>query len=135
MFVAALSLTLAGCGTALSPSASPKATQEPRKYIYREIGGQALPAYVFFPGGERNRTPTSAILLFHGGGWSVGSADWTFASARRFAGLGMVAISIEYRLSQGDITQMSLLECHGAIRCKRLIIQTEVPRLSRCSHR
>jgi acetyl esterase/lipase len=47
--------------------------------------------------------------LFHGGGWSAGSADWTFDSARRFAGLGFVAISVEYRLSQGEETPIEAL--------------------------
>jgi acetyl esterase/lipase len=26
----------------------------------------------------------AAILLFHGGGWSAGSAEWTFGDARCF---------------------------------------------------
>src|SRR4029079_18179223 len=53
---------------------------------------------------------SSAILLFHGGGWNAGSAEWTFDAARRFAALGIVAISVEYRLSEGKITPIEALD-------------------------
>jgi acetyl esterase/lipase len=49
------------------------------------------------------------VLLFHGGGWSVGTPEWTFDAARRFLAHGMVAISVEYRLSEGDVTPIEAL--------------------------
>jgi acetyl esterase/lipase len=87
---------------------------EPSSHIYREVDGQSLKAYVF-PASDSNRTPAAAILLFHGGGWSAGGADWTFDRARRFARMGMVSISIEYRLSEGAITPIEALSdaCHA----------------------
>lgn len=39
----------------------------------------------------------------------MGSPEWTFAAARRFAARGMVAIPIEYRLSEGDVTPIEAL--------------------------
>jgi acetyl esterase/lipase len=48
-------------------------------------------------------------LLFHGGGWSAGAPDWTFASARRYADLGLVAVSIQYRLSNETVTPIDAL--------------------------
>jgi acetyl esterase/lipase len=84
--------------------------QEPQAYVYREVDGQKLKAYVFVPPSEPSRKPTSAILLFHGGGWVAGSAEWTFGDARRFAALGMVAIAVDYRLSRGKATPIEALD-------------------------
>jgi acetyl esterase/lipase len=81
----------------------------PAIHIYREVDGRALRAYVFSPSARNDRAPASAILLFHGGGWSAGSPEWTFEAAGRFAALGMVAIPIEYRLSEGKVTPIEAL--------------------------
>ncbi len=108
-FIAVLVLALTGCLTALAQPASDKAAQLPQTYVYSEIGGQKLKAFVFFPVGREVRKQASAILLFHGGGWSAGSAEWTYEAARRFAALGMVAVSVEYRLSQGNVTPIEAL--------------------------
>ena len=80
-----------------------------REYVYREIDGRALRAYVFSPA-DRSGTSRGAILLFHGGGWAAGSPEWTFDTAQRLAGLGMVAISIEYRLSLEGLTPVEALD-------------------------
>jgi acetyl esterase/lipase len=77
--------------------------------VYREVGGASLRAYVFLPPGRREGEGASAILLFHGGGWSTGSPVWTFPAARRFADSGLVAVAIEYRLSVGSVTPMDAL--------------------------
>jgi acetyl esterase/lipase len=82
---------------------------QPRAYVYREIDGVALKAHVFLPLRHPDREQAAAILLFHGGGWTAGSAEWTFDTARRFASLGMVAISVEYRLSRGSVTPVEAL--------------------------
>jgi acetyl esterase/lipase len=76
---------------------------------YREIGGDSLHAYVFLPPGHRPANAADAILLFHGGGWSAGAPEWTFAAARRFADSGLVAVAVEYRLSTGDLTPIDAL--------------------------
>jgi acetyl esterase len=44
------------------------------------------------------------VLLFHGGGWTAGSASWLYDTARRFASIGFVAIPIEYRLANDTVT-------------------------------
>jgi acetyl esterase/lipase len=97
------------CGAGLAAQVAPGEAL-PRSYAYREAGGRPLRLHVFAPG-ERRALParTHAILLFHGGGWASGAADWTFATARRFADEGLVAISVEYRLSQGSITPVDAL--------------------------
>jgi acetyl esterase/lipase len=54
-------------------------------------------------------------LLFHGGGWAAGAADWTFERARRYAQMGFVALSIEYRLAGETTTPIEALDdtCHA----------------------
>ena len=94
-------LALSACRT--SPAPSPTLTQiheTASKHTYRTVDGQALAAYVFPPSARMADDSTSAILLFHGGGWSSGSPEWTFGEARHFANLGIVAISVQYRLSR-----------------------------------
>ncbi|MEW6363324.1 MAG: alpha/beta hydrolase [Acidobacteriota bacterium] len=83
---------------------------EPQMYTYREIDGTPLHAYVFAPADRGKAEPANAILLVHGGGWSAGSAEWTFDAARQFAESGLVAISIQYRLSEGDVTPIEALD-------------------------
>lgn len=78
--------------------------------VYRVAGAESLHAHVFLPPGHRAADRSPAILLFHGGGWSAGSPDWTYAAARRFADWGMVAIAIQYRLSNGDVTPLDALD-------------------------
>jgi acetyl esterase/lipase len=87
----------------------PDAVQEPQAYTYREVGGRSLQAHVFPAGKGTGTQARSAVLLFHGGGWYVGSPEWTFESAQRFASLGMVALSVEYRLSSDTITPIDAL--------------------------
>lgn len=77
---------------------------------YRVIDGDSLLAYVFLPTDPGMSDTTNAILLFHGGGWSAGSPEWTFPAAQRFAASGLVAVAIEYRLSTGDITPVDALD-------------------------
>ncbi len=70
----------------------------PRLETFKRVDQLELKAHVFEP-------PTSsmalrpAILLFHGGGWNSGDGSWVYPSARRFAALGLVAIAVDYRLS------------------------------------
>lgn len=103
---------LVGCRTSPpppAPAALANISAAPHVHTYRKASGQSLEAYVFPPTARDASKPASAILLFHGGGWSAGSPEWTFPAARRFAARGMVAISIEYRLSEGDVTPIDAL--------------------------
>ena len=111
-----LVVLLAGCASA-TPTGQPTGSSEPVEpsiQTYREVDGQSLKAYLFEPAGQ-SRSSRAAILLFHGGGWSSGGADWTFDRARRFASIGLVSISIEYRLSEGVVTPIEALSdaCHA----------------------
>lgn len=81
----------------------------PSIHTYREVDGAALQLYVFMPAGASRNARVPAILLFHGGGWVAGAPDWTFAGARRYADLGLVAVSVQYRLSDERVTPIDAL--------------------------
>jgi len=104
-FVAALAVL----GHSDRPLAQPSEPTPSIDRVYREIDGDSLHAYVFLPPGDRADEAASAILLFHGGGWSAGGPEWTFAAARRFAESGLVAVAVQYRLSTGAITPIDAL--------------------------
>ena len=105
-----LILAWTGVLSAQAVPAAADAAQQPRPYVIREIDGQKLNAYVFQPQGKISLKPTAAVLLFHGGGWVAGSADWTSNEARRFADLGLTAVTVDYRLSEGKITPIEALD-------------------------
>ena len=44
----------------------------------------------------------AAVLVFHGGGWSIGEASWGFSTAQHYAKKGMVAFSVQYRLENAE---------------------------------
>jgi acetyl esterase/lipase len=100
--VAALGCLLAGSSVAASDEAPPPS------YVYREVGDRQLRAFVTLPDAPGARR--AAILLFHGGGWRIGEPAWTFDRAREFAQKGLVAMSIEYRLSNDGLSPIDAIE-------------------------
>lgn len=58
---------------------------------------------------------------FHGGGWDMGEPAWAFSRARHFAELGMVAVAVQYRLSdQKSVTPVDAMsDARAAIRWVR----------------
>ena len=81
----------------LSLASEPTPTAE---HVYARHGDRELKLYVFAP--DRTAEPRPAVLIFHGGGWSIGSAEWGFGKADHFSALGLVGISVQYRLSGSD---------------------------------
>ena len=92
---------------------------EAQVFTYSSPQGTALKAHVFFPA-DRN-TPKAAVVVFHGGGWTIGSAEWGLGRAKHFASLGMVGISAQYRLSDGkNITPLdAMADARAVIRWMR----------------
>jgi len=62
-------LALAGALAAPSMPAADDAAAQPHTYVYREVDGQKLSAFVFQPQGGNLGKPTAAVLCFHG--WFV----------------------------------------------------------------
>jgi acetyl esterase/lipase len=84
-----------------------------------ECQGANIALRVFAPNND-NGTDKGAIVLFHGGGWNDGDASWMDPTAGMFAGLGLVAISVDYRLTGGAITPFDAVQdARNAIRWVR----------------
>lgn len=98
-------LLAAGAAQAQVPAAAPP---EPDIQTFKTVGGQAVTAHVFVPA-DKAPGKRAAVLLFHGGGWTEGGADWTYPRARMLAARGMVAISVDYRLVRDGVTPLDAL--------------------------
>lgn len=61
--------------------------------------------FVHYPKSDKR---VGAVILVHGGGWSKGDASWMSSEAKRFTSMGLVAVCINYRLS--DLVTNSPLE-------------------------
>ena len=65
---------------------------------------------------ERAATPTPAILYIHGGGFFVGSIDTEHGGAAGLAkDLGVVVVSVEYRLAPEHPYPAPLEDCYAAL--------------------
>lgn len=69
------------------------------KHIYKKAGGQSLSLYVWTPEGHKAEAKAPAIVFFHGGGFKNGSYSQFRQQARYLASRGMVAMSVNYRLT------------------------------------
>lgn len=94
--------------TAPAPASAPAPAPTPVIETYKTVGEQALKAHVFTPS-DKASGPRAAVLLFHGGGWTEGEAEWTYGRARMLAALGLVAIPIEYRLTREGVSPLDAL--------------------------
>ncbi|MBI3775441.1 MAG: alpha/beta hydrolase fold domain-containing protein [Gammaproteobacteria bacterium] len=72
--------------------------------VYKRAGMLELKAHLFFPPKVAGAAARPAMVLFHGGGWNAGAPEWVYASAQRFAALGMVTMAVQYRLSDEKTT-------------------------------
>ncbi len=95
---------------------------EPRVEVYKEVDGRELKLYIFNPANHKPRANTPAVVCIHGGGWMGGDPSLFFPHARYFAARGLVAFSVQYRLtSAGGVTVGDCIEdCKSAFRFIRL---------------
>ena len=92
--------------------------QDAETIIYKTVGNIPLEMHLFFPEDTLPRVRRPAIVFFHGGGWSVGKAEWAFSRCQYFASRGMVAASAQYRLMDRHNTTPveSIADAKSAIR-------------------
>ncbi len=83
--------------------------------VYKTIDTFRLKVDVFYTDETLKKENNTAIVFFHGGGWAYGSPQEFFTTCERYARMGIVAISVDYRLSadQGVIPsrKISPIEC------------------------
>lgn len=71
-----------------------------REAVYKNAGGRELRLFVFEPEGWKASDRRPCLVTIHGGGWTGLSPRRQYPVAAHFAKLGMVGISVEYRLVQ-----------------------------------
>jgi acetyl esterase/lipase len=69
-----------------------------RKVVYKKVGDRELHLHLFLPEGHQPRDRRPAFLVNHGGGWTGGAPRRMYPFAAHFAKLGLVGMSLEYRL-------------------------------------
>ncbi|NRB64679.1 MAG: alpha/beta hydrolase [Saprospiraceae bacterium] len=86
-------------------------------FTYNETA--QLKVYCVRPANYNPDNEYPAIVIFHGGGWSLGDASWGFSNAKHYASKGLVAFSVQYRLQdldQGITPYESVLDAQNALR-------------------
>ena len=84
--------------------------------IYKQVDSISLTAHIFNDPAIASKGLKPAIVFFHGGGWAYGNPSEFFGACRRYAAMGFVTFSFQYRLSidkKGNVPHPSLtpIEC------------------------
>ena len=85
------------------------APQGAERHVYKKVGTTELPLYVYTPDNHAPGAKAPAIVFFFGGGWNSGSPSQFEPQCKHFAGRGMVAITVEYRVKSRHGVQV--VEC------------------------
>ena len=67
--------------------------------IYKTIDSLKLKIDIFYTSQSFERENNTAIVFFHGGGWAYGTPSEFFTTCERYARMGIVTFSVDYRLS------------------------------------
>ncbi len=89
---------------------------------FKEIDSSQLEAHIFYPDSIMSNEKLSAIVFFHGGGWTRGNAKWGYDFCKYFSKLNFITISIEYRLAEekaGNTPIECIKDANSAIRWTR----------------
>jgi acetyl esterase/lipase len=81
-----------------------------RTVVYKKVGNRELVLNVFEPTGLKPSDKRPCFLVIHGGGWTGMEPRRMFPFADHFAKLGMVGISVQYRLASAK-TGVTVFDC------------------------
>lgn len=70
-----------------------------KELVYKRIDDKMLSVDVFYPNELQDTQQYPAIAFFHGGGWVFGSPEEFHGACERYAKMGFVTFSFQYRLS------------------------------------
>lgn len=84
--------------------------QPTRSITYKTIGDRQLQLHIFEPAGFKTTDKRTCYITIHGGGWGGMTPARMFPFADHFAKLGMVGISVQYRLYNAK-TQTTVFDC------------------------
>lgn len=83
--------------------------------VYKTIDTCKLKVDIFYTDQTFQKKNNTAIVFFHGGGWAYGTPSEFFTTCERYAKMGIVTFSVNYRLSiENGITPsktISPIEC------------------------
>ncbi|MCB0050419.1 MAG: alpha/beta hydrolase [Caldilineaceae bacterium] len=78
-------------------------------------GAPEVPVYVYRP--HTQPKPAAALLFIHGGGYIIGAAQMFHAACARYVReLGIVVVSVDYRLAPDTPFPGPLEDCYAALR-------------------
>lgn len=86
-----------------------------RELGYKQVGGRELSLHVFQPEGWKASDRRACYVTIHGGGWTGGEPRRMYPFARHYAELGLVGISVQYRLHSAK-TGVSVFDCVKDVR-------------------
>ena len=78
--------------------------------VYKKIADRELQMHVFEPAGLKAGDKRACFLIIHGGGWTGGSPPRMYPFAAHYTQLGLVGISLQYRLYSAK-TGVSVFDC------------------------
>jgi len=81
-----------------------------RELVYKKVGARELQMHVFEPEGWKAGDKLGCYLIIHGGGWTGGAPPRMYPFAAHYAKLGLVGISVQYRLNSAK-TGVSVFDC------------------------
>jgi len=67
--------------------------------VYKTIDTFNLKVDIFYTRQVLEKENNTAIVFFHGGGWAYGSPSEFYSTCERYAAMGIVTFSVQYRLS------------------------------------
>ena len=67
-------------------------------FTYKKPGGTELKMYMFYTAASQQKKHNTGIAFFHGGGWAFGDPSEFFETCKRYARLGYISFSVQYRL-------------------------------------
>jgi triacylglycerol lipase len=87
-----------------------------RNRVYAERESGSLSADIYIP---QDSGPFPAVLVVHGGAWTMGSRSQLAAVAMALAKKGYTAAAISYRLAPKDPFPAQIYDCQAAVRWLR----------------
>lgn len=67
--------------------------------VYKTVDTFNLKTDIFYTKQTFEKENNTAIVFFHGGGWAYGTPSEFFTTCERYAKMGIVTLSVDYRLS------------------------------------
>ena len=119
-WVTVLTAAITGAASSTPWTQTTAPLSSPAIRTYKTVDGSDLKLHLFGPP-TRDLEPRPTIVLVHGGGWNVGSPEWAYLQARRYADKGLTTVAIQYRLADFKTTtpRHSMEDTRDAIRYLR----------------